>query len=278
MRLVDYHLHTTRCRHAMGTMEEYVREAQAAGLAEIGFADHLPFPTPEGAPFNMPREELPGYVAEVEALRERHPQIPIRLGIEADFLPETPDTLRELLALAPFEYVIGSVHDLEATPGDMRLLSQPRFWDFLDETGPEATKAEVARVIRDYHARLRASAESGLFHVVGHCDLTKRFGYRLEELERGEYARTAEAFARTGVIAELNTSGLRSPASEIFPGLDFLRALRTAGVGITLGSDAHRPDQVAFGLELAVEWARRAGYDAIHVWSAPGRFEPRPIG
>jgi histidinol-phosphatase (PHP family) len=277
MRHVDYHLHTTRCRHAVGSMEEYVRAARTAGLAEIGFADHLPFPAPDRAPFNMPREELPGYVAEVEALRQRHPQIPIRLGIEADFLPEHLDSLRELLALAPFDYVIGSVHYLEATPGDVRLLSQSRFWEFLDETEAAATRREVCRVVLDYHARLRASAESGLFHVMAHCDLTKRFGYRLPGNPLAEYRETAAAFARAGVLVELNTSGLRSPASEIHPALDFLGALNEAGVGITLGSDAHHPDHVGFGLDFALEWARRAGYEAIHVWAAPGRFVPRPL-
>jgi histidinol-phosphatase (PHP family) len=277
MGLVDYHIHTTRCRHALGTMEEYVRNALASGLDEIGFADHLPLPGPEGAPFNMPREELPDYVAEVEALRLRYPEIPIRLGIEADFLPENTEGVRELLALAPFDYVIGSVHYLEATPGDVRLLSLSRFWEFLDETEAAATRREVERVVQDYHARLRASAESGLFHVIGHCDLTKRFGYRLPGDPLPEYRKTAEAFARAGVLVELNTSGLRSPAGEIYPGLDFLRVLCEAGVGITLASDAHHPGHVGFGLALACDWARRAGYDAIHAWAAPGRFAPRPL-
>jgi histidinol-phosphatase (PHP family) len=277
MALFDYHLHTTRCRHAVGTMESYVRAARSIGLAEIGFADHLPFPAPEGAPFNMERRELPGYGAEVLELRGRFPDTPIRLGIEADFLPEHMGSLRELIEALPFDYVIGAVHYLEATPGDVRMLSQPRFWEFLDEAKGHAAIDEIRRVLLDYHAQLRLSAESGLFHIIAHCDLPKRFGYHMPDDLRDEYRRTAEVFARTGVIVELNTSGLRTPAAEIFPSLEFLRFLREAGVGITLGSDAHDPNSVGFGFTFAVEWARSAGYDAIHAWVAPGQFEPRPL-
>jgi histidinol-phosphatase (PHP family) len=273
-QLVDYHMHTTRCRHATGPMEEYVRTARARGLVEIGFADHLPFPKPGRAPFNMARAELPHYADEIEVLRQRYPGLPIRLGIEADFFPECSATLRELIGMLPFDYVIGSVHHLEAAPGDVRLLTQLRFWDFLDGTNATTIEREIRRVVTTYHARLRASAESGLFHVIAHCDLPKRFGHLMPADLSAEYERTAATFARTGVVIELNTSGLRSPVGEIYPGLEFLRRLRAAGVGITLGSDAHRPEHVGEAFDAAVAWARRAGYEALHVWAAPGRFEP----
>ena len=41
----DYHMHTPLCRHATGTVEEYVARARELGLPEIGFSDHSPMPS-----------------------------------------------------------------------------------------------------------------------------------------------------------------------------------------------------------------------------------------
>ena len=112
--LVDYHIHTSRCGHATGTMEQYVERALEIGLNEIGFSDHLHLyflPKADRDPsLAMAEEELPEYVDSVLELRDRYPQIPIRLGIEADFFPGQEETLRRILEQYPWDYVYGSIH------------------------------------------------------------------------------------------------------------------------------------------------------------------------
>ena len=39
----NYHTHTARCGHAIGTDEEYVLKAIEIGVKELGFSDHVPF-------------------------------------------------------------------------------------------------------------------------------------------------------------------------------------------------------------------------------------------
>ncbi|MCR3923537.1 MAG: PHP domain-containing protein, partial [Firmicutes bacterium] len=69
---LDYHLHTSRCGHATGTLAEYVAVAEAKGLAEIGFADHFPLEllgfTPTDS-VNMRPEELAAYVTDIKQLQ-----------------------------------------------------------------------------------------------------------------------------------------------------------------------------------------------------------------
>src|SRR3954469_25762080 len=114
MKLFDYHTHTTRSRHSTGSMEDYVLAAKRAGLAEMGFSDHMPMPKPrlKTWPYNMAEGDFPSYVAETLDLKRKYPELPIRLGIEADFFPECVDSLKAFLASAPFDYAIGSVHFL----------------------------------------------------------------------------------------------------------------------------------------------------------------------
>lgn len=40
----NFHTHTSRCQHAVGTDEAYVEAALDAGFDVLGFADHAPFP------------------------------------------------------------------------------------------------------------------------------------------------------------------------------------------------------------------------------------------
>ena len=43
----NFHTHTSRCGHAVGTDEEYVQAAIQAGVKVLGFSDHAPYKDPE---------------------------------------------------------------------------------------------------------------------------------------------------------------------------------------------------------------------------------------
>jgi histidinol-phosphatase (PHP family) len=247
MLLPDYHTHTHRCGHATGSPAEYVAAARAAGLLALGVADHIPLlpePDPE---LSMPLEELADYVAEIEALKTTYPGY-VLLGIEADYRPHTVDDLRELLQSHPFDYVIGSVHHL----GD---------WGFDDpRQREEYAFRDIDDVWIEYLELVGDAAESGLFTVLGHLDLLKKFGHRpTRDLDR-ELERLAHRIARAGLVVEINTAGLHRPVGEAYPAVDILRRLQAAGVAVTFGSDAHSPAEVGRDFERAVALARTAGY------------------
>jgi len=42
--IVDYHMHTPLCKHAVGEPEAYAARAIERGIEEIGFSDHCPMP------------------------------------------------------------------------------------------------------------------------------------------------------------------------------------------------------------------------------------------
>jgi histidinol-phosphatase (PHP family) len=269
----DYHTHTSRCKHATGSMAEYVAQAKAVGLSELGFSDHLPHPKGP-SPWNMGEEELAGYCEEVASLRRANPGLPIRMAVEADYFPEAEAELKRLISLAPFDYVIGSVH-YQKVRKEQRILTDEDFWDWgIDDPGEmeEWKRHQVDEVWREYLRQLRLSAASGLFTIIGHCDLAKKFGHRPQGDLSADFRATAEAFAKAKVLVELNTSGLRAPVGEIYPSQQFLAHLREAGVGICLGSDAHKPGDVGRALAEAREWARQAGYSQLQAWQAPGQF------
>ena len=68
----NYHTHTMRCNHAIGSDREYVEAAIAAGLTELGFSDHSPYIFKDGhiSGFRMTTKAYGEYVDSIAALRE----------------------------------------------------------------------------------------------------------------------------------------------------------------------------------------------------------------
>lgn len=186
------------------------------------------------------------------------------LGVEADWLPSHPGHVERLLGAHDFDVVLGSLHFL----GD---------WAFDDPALIDRWKGlDVDDVWRRYFAELARAARSGLYDVMAHPDLVKKFGHRPGFDPAPLHADAAEAFARAGVAVEVNTAGLRKPCAEIYPCEDFLAACRRAGVRATVGTDAHSPADVAAGLAEARALLIRAGYDSVAVYR-DRRPEDRPI-
>lgn len=249
LNLADYHIHTKRCGHAVGEMEEYVEVALQRGLREMGFSDHLPLVTHRDPGLTMAEEELPLYVENVMRLREKYPQITIRLGIEADYIEGYEEKTRLLLESYDWDYVIGSVHIISG-------------WEFDHPDGMEEwARRDVDEVYRCYYRLLRQSAQCGLFDIIGHSDLVKKFGHRPHSDMMKEVEQTAQTFRDCGMVVELNTSGLRKPVEEMYPAFSILQVYQKYGLPLLISSDSHQPDEVGQDFDLAMDWARRAGYE-----------------
>jgi len=247
-RLADYHTHTPLCRHAEGWPKEYARVAQERGLEEIGFADHSPMPEPFDD-WRMLLEELPRYLEAVEEARAAFPQFPIRLGLEVDYIAGQEPWIEKLAAMAPWDYLIGSVHYI--APG--WAVDDPQYLSRFEDR----PAAEIWQMYWDAYEK---AIWTGLFDFVGHPDLPKKFGHRPEGDLRRFYEPSIIALAETGTAFEINTAGLRKPVGELYPHLDFLRLAREAGVPLLINSDAHAPQEVGAGFAQAVAAAREAGY------------------
>ena len=255
--MIDYHLHTPLCLHATGSPEEYAGRAVELGIPEIGFSDHCPMPPDYDPEFRMKLEEYPEYVGMVSRCGEAFPQLKIKLGLEADYHPGTEDFVRNILGDYDFDYVIGSIHFL----GD---------WGFDNPDQADKFKGrDVYEIYEQYFDLVVGLARTGLFDILGHPDVIKKFGHRPEKDWASLEKRALKAVAKAGMALDINTAGLRRPAREIYPRPSMLKLAREMDIGITFGSDAHRPEDVGKDFDAAVALAREAGY--THFRSYTGR-------
>jgi histidinol-phosphatase (PHP family) len=257
----DTHVHTARCGHATGGDDELVEAAIARGLAAIALTDHVPFywlSREERDPgLAMAFEELPRYVEDVLALKERYRgRIEVLVGVEADYIAGREEVLARLLEAYPFDVVLGSVHFLDGwlvdAPTSLARLSQGQ--------------DEVDRIWVRYAELLIAAAESGLFDVLTHLDLPKKFGHRASRPFAGCQEDVVKAVAASSCAVELSSAGRRRPVGEDYPAPDLLSGLVSAGVPFVLSSDAHAPAEVGYEFQDLVAGARTAGVTEVVVY------------
>ena len=242
-------MHTPLCRHATGEPTELAAQAEKAGLTEIGFSDHSPMKRDDFDDWRMLDRELAEYVAKVEFARRKHPNLIIRLALEVDYLPGHEDWIRDLARRYPWDYLIGSVHYISES---WAIDSPSQISKWKDREPIEVWSA--------YFERLAMAAESGLFEIIAHPDLCKKFCFIPEEDCTPLFMRFLEAVKRHDIAMELNTSGLRKECREIYPSPAIVQLAAKMGVPITFGSDAHAPTEVGMNFIEAIELARSAGY------------------
>jgi histidinol-phosphatase (PHP family) len=256
-----------------GHIEAYVEQAATNGLDEVGFTEHL-YRCVEAAPVlgqfwaDEPRRDLAadtesmfkadlslsleGYVEAVVAAKDRG--LPVKLGLEVDFFPETIDAVVELLDPYPWDFLIGAVHWVGGWSVDY------------DISAYEFTRRGVRRAYEDYFELETQLAASGVVDVLAHVDVVKLFGHVLPEPPRDLYAEVVRAAAESGTAVELSSAGLHKPVAEAYPSLPFLEMFHGAGVPITLASDAHVPKDCGRDADRLIEIARSVGYDEYVVF------------
>lgn len=265
--IASYHCHS-RWSDGEGEISDFVRRAGEIGLDEIGLSDHYVItPDHRRVDWAMPLDALDGYVAAVQSASvEAEQGLIVRLGVEADFIPETASELSGMLSVHPFDYVIGSVHSLDGFPID----SSADDWVRL-------AQQERDDIIRGYWVRVRQMAESGIYDFAGHLDLTKKYGFHPSVDVSGEISSALDAIRASGMAVELNTSGWYVLAKEEYPSPAILRGCFDRGISVLVTADAHTPANIDRSLNSAYSLLREIGYREISCFAGRKRIgRPMP--
>jgi histidinol-phosphatase (PHP family) len=252
---LDAHLHTDLSPDSTVPIDVYAADALRRGIAELAITDHLDFDP------RAPNFAFTGYSERESAVREAAERwdgrVAIHLGVEISYESEREETIREYLSTHRYDFTIGSVHVHSFSPWHA-----PR----VDET---MRGRALADAVAPYFDEVAAAARSELFDTVGHLDYVKKYLVRhvaptefrsLDHL----YEPVLRAMVEHGIGLEVNTSGLRHATGDTYPSqwaVDRYREL--GGERVTVGSDAHAPEQFTFGLGRAYRYAAEAGFEGI---------------
>ncbi len=171
VRLVDHHVHTT-FSDGLGTPLEIAARAAEIGLAGVATVDHLAIGPYDDEPgYSIEIARIDEYIAAVRAAGEAHPGVRVLVAIEVDYGPDTIDEAAALLAAHDFDFVYGSVHFIDGRVVDTRASLQGSLW------------VDVDAVYERYFEVVAEAVATGLFDVIAHLDLPKKFGHRPRDPE-----------------------------------------------------------------------------------------------
>lgn len=265
--LGNYHTHSRWC-DGEGEIAEVIEAAIAAGLAQVGITSHAPVPF--AATYALPLANLRAYRAEVLRLREVYrDRIDVLLGLELDALPFLRDHNQAAILAHGFDFTVGSVHFVRTLPD-----GQPWPLDMTEELFARLLREEFGGDIRplseEYYALVAALADYPGVDIIGHIDRGVRLwnvGGRYLDESQGWYRAlvddTLHTLAKAGRIVELSTGGWRRGLEDPWPSLWVVRRCRELGIRMTINSDSHRPDQIAYAYDRALDALRDAGFRSV---------------
>ncbi len=277
----DYHLHPDYSIDAEPLpIMDYCRRAVELGLTEICFTTHAELDPVRKEIDNYvifrgkthpvrDKRWLDGYFSEIEAARDRlrGTGLRVKAGVEIGYDLGLEKEIESLLEGYPFDYVLCAVHCL-----DHVAISS------MDESPRYFRHRPLHRLLEDYFKVLHSGVRTGLFHCVAHLDLYRRYGLHyygppiLTE-QRSALEPLLKDLAACGMGLEINTSGLRRGLRTFHPSREIVAMAVEAGVSIfTVGSDAHRLEELGSGIDEALQLLDEFGLQN-HVFSG-GRPVP----
>ncbi len=247
----DCHVHSRHSNDSETPIQSICAAAVNAGVAEVCLTDHLDrfHPTAELDVPPVYRE----WLAEIEEARAAYPALKLHIGLEIGDMAAHRDEIAAVVGGLPLDFRLLSLHVVDGVdPYEAQFFADGRTQEQLYARYVEA-KLESVLHFPDYDA-VAHLGYCGKFapyppetrplrwrHAPDHLDLLLRH------------------IAQNGRALEINTSGLKTTDSTI-PGWDILRRFaELGGEFVTLGSDAHTPEFIAYRFEDAQRIAVSAG-------------------
>ncbi len=267
--MFDYHVHPNYSIDAEGSIEEFCEMALERGLQEIAFTTHLDtdnagddcYVNVKGKRVDTRSSEwLEDYEDSIRSADDEYKErgLRVRLGVEVDYIQDIDGSLPERFYSTDFDIILGSVHLIDHIAISAKGRAEKAFKKYsMEELGEK------------YYTHIMEAVESDLFDILAHIDLYRRYGQTfygdgIREIWKPHIADLANAMKRHNMGFEVNTSPLRKGQTQPMPDVNIINALKDRGVSIvTIGSDAHCPQDVGADINGAIQLLRDSGFSNI---------------
>lgn len=258
----DYHTHTEYSGDSDAPMEQMIRRSVELGLMELVFTDHVDYDYADPVFEEIDYED---YVENFQKLKKKYYRyIKLLLGVEIGFQPHVANRIDTLCARYPFDFIIYSTHTAD----------QQDFY-----TGAFFNGKKKEEAYQRYFENVLASLQNpAALDVYGHLDFIVRYGnYESKSLSYYDYPEIIDKILNTLIDnergIEINTSGYRYGLQQMHPHKDIIqRYKKLGGEIITVGSDAHSPQDLCADFNEAYNLLRESGFKYITAFE---RRKPR---
>ena len=270
--MFDYHIHPNYSIDAEGEIEEFCRAALNVGLKEIAFTTHLDtdrvaddcYVNVKGKKVDVSSSEwFEDYESTIRSAGDQFSDsgLQILLGVEVDCVPNVETVLPEKFFSTDFDIILGSVHLID----HIAISAGDRAEEVLRKYSMEELGERYFSIMLD-------SLDLGIFDILAHIDLYRRYGESfygdaIHDLWKPHLKKLTSKMKRRRIGFEINTSSLRRGMNQPMPEERIVHALKLEGVEtVTVGSDAHTPNEVGKGIEEALDIIRRTGFQGPSIF------------
>ncbi len=249
----DCHIHSTISHDGRSSVGDYIAYARAHGIDELIFTEH--WDDYVGIETKLSTLDVEKYHQTFLAEQEKT-DFPIRFGIEIGLQPHIAERVRSFANAYPFDFVIGSSHITRR----LDMAYDPRFFEGL---------SRHEAYMQYFDEMLENVQLYDEFDVYGHLDYVARYGgYAEKSIAYAEFSEILDEIFRVLIRKdkgiELNTSGLRYGIGATHPSAEIVKRYRELGGKIvTVGSDAHKAEDLASHFRDAVEILESVGFREI---------------
>ena len=269
----DMHMHTWFSTDSEACPRDMADEAVRKGLKTICFTDHFDKEDLEWGEEGI--FDVDAYFVEMQKLQEEYAgKLNIRIGIELGLRTYLKDYYEELTKKYPFDFVIGSVHNVpykKDAEGNILYTDPAAEKLFTDRTDKEAYRLMMETTLENVRT-------SDCFQTLGHLDYVVRYGKsREKEYSYTDYADIIDEILKLLIEKEkgleVNSAGLKYGLPFAHPHPDVLKRYRELGGEIiTIGADAHKPEHIAYDFAKAEEILKSCGFKYYTEF-----FEQKPV-
>ena len=255
MLLPDYHIHTLYSPDSKMEPEEAICAAIASGITNICFTEHMDLGHHMESFNRVPDFER--IEKSILQLRNIYPEINIGKGIEVEYIRDTAEQTAEILSGQNFDFVLLSTHCVDGI--DCYLPESKR-----DRDKGTAYKRYLETVFDSVMDDNLTEYYDCISHIgyIAKCNHYEDnvFPYQLfPEL----FDKILSEIIKRGKGIEVNTSGINR-AGHVLPHPSIIRRYRELGGRIiTIGSDAHKSQNVGAYIKDAIDIITKAGFQEI---------------
>lgn len=273
----DCHTHTLYSSDSTSSPREQIEAAIALGLEGICITDHMDLEYPSVAECGYNFEfEIPPYHRELADLKEEYAdRINVLIGIEFGLRnePEIRERLRQgyekIISEHQYDLVIGSTHCLEYTDPIL-----PKYWD--NRTAADGVRTYFEAILDNVKYYDCFDTCAHLDYLVRYIPVRDREGdiwKGPESYSPSDYAEVIDAILseliRRGKALECNSAGYKYGLGFAHPRQEILRRYKQLGGELlTIGSDGHKPEHLAYDFKETCDMLKGLGYKYYSVYEA----------
>lgn len=258
---IDTHVHSKVSHDGISYMDEHMKYAKENGVKEITFTEH--YDDYSGVETNLKTLAI-DYYRNVYLENKNDNLVKTNFGIEIGLRPESHELISNMVGNNNFDFIIGSSH---ITCGKDMAYDKSFFENYTPHQAVMNYLNEVLTNVRMY---------TNEFDVYGHIDyviryVIKYYGNVINKINYDEFRDILDEILLVIINKdkgiEINTSGIRYGLNSVHPNIEILKRYKELGGKIiTIGSDAHRVEDLASHFDIAIDLLEQSGFEEIAVY------------